>query len=201
MCNRQRGFTLLELLVALVIAGLLMVTLTQGMRAGLRAWSVEGRVSQSSGGIEATDHALRQLIARMLPGETRSRDPPLIGTPHSVSFVTTLPEGFGARSTDEADVTLQVSPAHRLELRWRPHYRRWIATAPAPASITLMENVESIDIAFFHAPLGPQQGRWVSAWSERDLPALVRVRVKFAPDDPRHWPDLVMAPMRQRAPS
>ena len=36
--DRQSGFTLLELLVALVVLGLLVVGLTQGVRAGLTMW-------------------------------------------------------------------------------------------------------------------------------------------------------------------
>ena len=197
---QQRGFTLLELLVALVVLGLLMVTLTQGIRAGLHAWMLETHVGQRSDGIETTDRALRQLVERMLPGDIRSREPPLTGSAHSMSFTTTLPGGLGAPFTHEADVTLAVNPSHRLELLWWPHYRRWITPRPPPAAITLMDNVDHIDLAFWQRPRGAPQGHWLASWSERDPPGLIRLHVAFPPGDPREWPDIVMAPMRQRPP-
>ena len=41
--SRQGGFTLLEMLVALVVLGLLVVGLTQGVRTGLALWSAQSR--------------------------------------------------------------------------------------------------------------------------------------------------------------
>jgi general secretion pathway protein J len=194
---RQTGFTLLELLVTLVVVGLLMVTLTQGLRTGLRAWGLESRMGLRSGGLETTDRTLRQLIGQALPGDPRLRDPALTGTPHSLSFVTTLPEGVGARATHEADVTLLVTNGHRLELLWRPHYRRWIIPLPPPSTITLLNDVEGLDVGFWQPAPGSQHGSWLSAWTEHDLPPLVRLRIVFPPGSGRHWPDIVVATMRE----
>ena len=41
--GQQSGFTLLELLVALVVLGFLMVGLTQGVRTGLAMWGAQTR--------------------------------------------------------------------------------------------------------------------------------------------------------------
>lgn len=193
----QRGFTLLELLVTLVVLGLLMVTLTQGLRTGLQAWALEGRMGLRSSGLETTDRALRQLIGHALPGEPRSRDPALVGTAHTLSFVATLPEGFGAKATHEADVRLLVTSEHRLELLWRPHYRRWIVPLPPSSAITLLEDVEQFDVAFWQPAPPPQQGHWLSAWTARELPPLVRLRIEFRTGNERHWPDIVAATMQE----
>ena len=214
----ERGFTLLEALVTLVVLGLLMVTLTRGVRFGLQAWAMEGRIGGRASGIETTDRALRQLVGRASPGEMFSRDGEFAGTAHMMSFVTTLPEGFGAVATHEADVTLLVADGHRLELRWRPHYRRWIVTPPQPSIVTLLDGVERLDLAFWQPGTGSGQGTsagagqgasagtgqgtgqgaWLSEWAARDLPQLVRLRVVFQAGDARRWPDIVVAPMRQR---
>jgi len=193
----ERGFTLLELLVTLVVFGLLMVTLTQGIRVGLRAWALEGQMGLGASGLETTDRALRQLIGRASPGEIRSRDGALTGTAHALSFVTTLPKGFSASVTHEADVSLLVTEGHRLELLWRPHYRRWIVPPPPPSAITLLDDVERLDLAFWQPAPAPQQGRWLGAWTAHELPPLVRLRITFPPGNARHWPDIVIAPMRE----
>ncbi|HVC59324.1 MAG TPA: prepilin-type N-terminal cleavage/methylation domain-containing protein [Acetobacteraceae bacterium] len=193
----ERGFTLLELLVTLVVLGLLMLTLTQGIRVGLQAWALEGRVGRRASGLETTDRALRQLIGQASPGEPRSRHAAFTGTAHTLSFVTTLPEGFGARVTHEADVRLLVTKGHRLELLWRPHYRRWIVPLPPPSAITLLDHVAQLDLGFWQPAAAPRRGRWLSAWTARELPPLVRLRIAFPPGNARQWPDIVIAPMRE----
>ena len=193
----QRGFTLLETLVTLVVLGFLMVTLTQGVRVGLQAWTTQGRIGGRASGIDTTDRALRQLIGRASPGETLSRDAAFVGTANTLSFTTTLPQGFGAVATHEADVTLLVADGHRLELRFRPHYRRWIVPPPPASTTTLLDGVERLELAFWQPGTGPGGGSWVSAWTVRELPRLVRLRIVFLPEDPRHWPDIVIAPIRE----
>jgi general secretion pathway protein J len=122
----EHSFTLLEPLVTLVVIGLLMVTLTEGTRVGLRAWALEGQSGLRVGRLEATDRALRQLLERASSGEANQQGTAFSGTPHALKFVTTLPDGSGAQATHEAEITLSVTDGHRLTLLWRPHYRRWI---------------------------------------------------------------------------
>lgn len=193
LASRASGFTLLEVLVTLVVLGLLLVTLTEGTRVGLRAWAMDGRVADRVNGLETTDRALRQLIERALPQDQRSNDGGLVGDAHTLSFTTTLPEGYGARSTHEADVSLRVSSNHRLELLWRPHYSRWIVRPPAPSVIPLVDGVERLDIGYLQPG---SQGRWSATWPKRSLPPLVRLSIVFPAGDERHWPDIVIAPMR-----
>lgn len=194
----QGGFTLLEVLVALVVLGLLMVTLSEGVRVGLNAWAFEGRMEGQAGKLEATDRALRQLIERALPTDPQATDG-FTGSPHVLSLVTTLPEGYGAPSTHEADVTLLVADGHRLELLWRPHYSRWIVPPPPSSAIPLMDGVQQVDFAYWQPGSASQQGHWLAAWPAGSLPPLVRVRIVSPPGNvSRHWPDIVVAPMQDR---
>ena len=62
MKRSQDGFTLLEMLVALVVFGLLMAGLGQSMRYGLKAWTAEGLSAASAERMAAVDTALRRLI-------------------------------------------------------------------------------------------------------------------------------------------
>ncbi|HUB10525.1 MAG TPA: prepilin-type N-terminal cleavage/methylation domain-containing protein [Acetobacteraceae bacterium] len=193
----QDGFTLLEVLVTLVVLGLLTVTLMQGVRVGLQAWALADRLDQPASGLETTDRTLRHLFELASPGEIRSRQPPLTGTGHALSFVTMLPQGFGARMTDMADVELRVASGHRLVLLWRPHYRRWIVAPPPPSAVTLLDGVERLDVAYWQPPSGPQHGGWMTAWTARELPPLVRLHITFLSGSKRNWPDIVVAPMRE----
>jgi general secretion pathway protein J len=191
------GFTLLELLVALVVLGFLLAMLSQGVRLGLQAREAAARIDAGTEQLETTSRLLRMLIARASPAEPFAQDPPFIGTPHAASFVTYLPQGFGAAATREADVGLGVDAGRRLVLRWQPHYRRWIVAAPPPVAEALLDGVERLDLAFWQPGDGSASGSWVSAWSAPEPPRLVRMRLTFARGEGGQWPDVIAARMRE----
>ena len=195
--RNQKGFTLLELLVMLVVLGLLMATLTQGVRLEMQSNVIESRMQAGTTDLEATARLLRELVAKASPGDPAALDAVFLGTPHAASFITILPDGFGAVATHEAEVSIGVGAGHRLEFRWRPYYRRWITTPPPPRAMALLDGVERLDLSFWQAGSGSAPGQWVSAWAGRELPRLVRLRVVFAAGDQRHWPDIIAAPMRE----
>src|SRR3954447_18601460 len=69
----QRGFTLLEVIVALIIAGLAAVALMQAVGSGLRTTRAASMVDQAI--VRAKSHlAAATYGARLVPGDTRSDD-------------------------------------------------------------------------------------------------------------------------------
>ena len=184
------GFTLLELLVGLVVLGFILAGLTQGVSYGLRASSAQARLVDGRGELDAVDRALRRLLAEADPGN--SHDPPLLqGGPARLAFVSTLPAAV-AGAGQEADIALGVDGAHRLMLHWTPHlHAQRIGPPPAPQEAELLRGVDHLEIAYW-------LNGWQSSWTRATLPELIRVRIVFGADDPRHWPDIVAAPLRQR---
>jgi general secretion pathway protein J len=181
---RRRGFTLLEVLVALIIAGLLLVGLTAGLRMGSRVGIGLDRARTAAADLDGVDWALRGLIAGADPVA------PIRGTAGTLTFVTRPPEGIGVTSA-LAEMVLGVDARHRFVLRWMP---RAPGGGPPPAAmheLVLLEGVERIDLSFWD----PGPGRWEPAWTRRPPPALVRIRLVFPAGQGRHWPDIVVAPM------
>jgi len=85
----------------------------------------------------------------------------------------------------------------RLMLRWTPH-RHELTTAPEPEPIEteLIHGVESVEFAYWGSPSPGQPAGWQAQWDNFDIPGLIRVRLAFAKDDRRRWPDLITAPRR-----
>jgi len=190
----DRGFTLLELLVALVVLGFILAGLTQGVRYGLRATDTQARTLAERSELDAADRAVRRLIEQMDPGS--ARDGALVrGGVGQLVFVSELPAASGL-PTRRADIALGVDGARRLVLRATPRPAgRPFGPPPPPLETELLRDVDHIEFSYW--PRSPA-AQWNSSWTARDLPLLVRLRVVFPTGDRRHWPDIIASPRRQR---
>ena len=107
--TRQTGFTLLEVLAAVAILGLLLVLLTQGVHFGLLATQSEARIGSENAGLQEIDQALRHLIEATDPGS--EAQPSLLGRRNTLTMLTELP---GDKvSSDPVEAVLFVDRQHR----------------------------------------------------------------------------------------
>ncbi len=192
MQSPPNGFTLLEIIVALTVLGFLLVALSQGVHFGLLAWGAERHLSSGNDDLDTLDSTLRHVIEGMDPGD--DLDPaPFEGSRDQLQGITALPTAGGIMPSRPMQVTLLVDQAHRLVLRWRPYlHAKRIGPPPATIETELVRGVAGIDLAYWRG------GGWASSWQSPDLPALVRIRVRFPAGDSRHWPDIVAAPVLDR---
>jgi general secretion pathway protein J len=186
-----RGFTLLEVLAALLVLAMLILALNQGARFGFSAWGTQARVIAAHDELDAVDRTVRRLVSHIDPG---SRDEPeeFSGDAHTVSFTTLFPASGVALPTHRVQVGLGVDSAHRLLLRWslHPHAER-LTPAPPPASTDLLDDVDHLDLAYW------RNGAWQTTIADKSAPDLLRLRIVFRAGDQRHWPDIIAAPVRE----
>ena len=116
MTRRQRGFTLVEVVIALTIVATLLVVTFAGLRVGLAVWQ---RGDERAQGLERS-RSINQIITRTLaasyPYQTAAsgREQARLlfeGTPDRVAFVTVAPPFPGADSVAFTAVTLGLSTA------------------------------------------------------------------------------------------
>lgn len=195
--RREGGFTLLEILVALVVFGLLMVGLAQGVRTGLAMWHAQTRRLDRVANLDTVERLLRNLfssmppplIARFIGGNATATG--IKGSADRISFVGELPTGLG--TTRLARMTLELQ-GRRLMLIWTPERHEVLAgPPPAPSTTELLGGVARLDLAYWGTLIPNQPAAWQSAWKGATLPQLIRVRLVFAKGDPRRWPDLIVA--------
>lgn len=182
--SRDDGFTLLEMLVALVVFGLLMAGIAQAMRYGMEVWSAESRQEAAPETMSAVDAALRRLIEQASAGT-------LTGTPDGLAFTAPLPAGSGL-ADPLADLAIFVTPDHRLALRYTPHAAGvLLGEAPPPQTEFLLDGVTAIHADYLASQPDGSKG-WTGHWSGTGLPLLVRIDFSFS--GATDWPALVAAP-------
>jgi prepilin-type N-terminal cleavage/methylation domain-containing protein len=171
------GFTLLELLVVLVIAGFVFVLLGEGVRTSLSSWTRQAHDLEAGGDVSIFDETLRQLIARIDPGLSAGDPAMFEGNAHVVRFI-----------ADDRAFQLSVIAGQRLALAWTGAPGQ----LPRAGVSTLLEGVERLDVQYWRPGVG-----WAGTWTARPLPALIRFHVAFPKGSGRHVPDLIAAPMRE----
>lgn len=181
----------MEVLVALVVLGLLMAGLAEGLHYGFKVWDGQAATIAHRDRLDAVDRTLRQLIGQI---DTRNEENPalFVGEADHFNFTTELPRALSLVSR-RADASLLVDGRHRLILRWTPHLH---ATHLGPPRLPLdTELLSGIDRVEFHywkeAGSDGTAGGWQSAWNDQKPPELVRIHLVFPPGDSRRWPDIV----------
>jgi general secretion pathway protein J len=195
--RRQAGFTLLEVLVALIVLGLLMAGLTAGVRAGLSIRQKQAQRLAATADLDATERAVRTILAgiAVTPSGNRvvadANGGLFRGAADRVSFVGDLPTGLGP--TRRADMSLTLVDG-QFVLYWTPHRHERALTAPTPAHETvLVSGVEAVEFSYWGAPARGQPAGWQTQWESPQAPELVRLRLGFRRGDRRRWPDLIAA--------
>lgn len=184
MTRRDAGFTLLEILVALVVFGLVMAGIAQTFKFGLAAFRQGPARTAEPENLAALDAALSRIIAQTLPGT-------MTGRADQLSFTTALPPGAGLQGA-LADAALLLGPDGSLILRYRQHPAGIpLLPQPPPSIETLLPGVSQFQAAYLVSK-PPGAPVWTRKFHGAGLPLLVRLHIQLA--DGRNWPDLIIAP-------
>ncbi|MEN8174931.1 MAG: prepilin-type N-terminal cleavage/methylation domain-containing protein [Pseudomonadota bacterium] len=212
--SEQRGFTLVELLVAITLLSLLFVVLFSGMRTSIRSWqAVDRRIAQSESLGRTTafvQNLVREAVAgRQSRNRRRARDRSneaernllFSGDAGRVSLVApgvdALPRSGLYRYTIYSDGTVPGS-AEGGNL--------WVTLAPYRPDMTenkvpprlLLEGVEAFALSYFGSADGEAEPAWSTQWQPEDggLPQLVALELVLGGDGGEI--ELVMAPLAAR---
>lgn len=200
------GFTLVELLVALTLLGLLMVALFGGLQLGARAWETTGERLDDSARLQLVQDFLRTRMSQAYPleiaGEAGAPGLAFSGAPDRLAFVTVLPQHLAPGLHLLTLALVERDDRVHLLLTWRPLAPEDEAEIEAEGEAAageriLLRDVTGLELAYFGAPGARAPPAWYSFWDAAvlRLPELIRLRVTFPAGDRRHWPDLVVRPM------
>ena len=188
-----RGYTLVELLVALAILALLMTTLYDGFRYAHGIQSRTVALSQNHYDVAHAQDFLRNLV-----GSANGGVKPLKGESDAIRFIAPLSRHGASDGLYEVALRLQESPAGgRLVMDWK---KLTVANSEAAdraagaGTVTIIDNVSDLTISYFGEGAN---AIWLSRWSSNEAPPqLVRIALSLSGGYP--WPDLLVSPRATR---
>lgn len=196
----HRGFTLVEMLVAISVASLLIGLVYGAVRVGQRsAAAMDRQVEQSEVmriGWEFLHNALTRARAVANPDDDDDRSG-FAGSANALSFVADMPAYVGLGGLMRIDLAVEDDRDGRLLVLSR---RRFDSVEGATAAdeyverAVLVDELDALQIAYFGRTERNEAPEWRDQWQGIDaLPDLVRIRVR--PAGSRDWPELVAAPL------
>ncbi len=202
--RQERGFTLLELLIAMTLLGLLMLGLFGGLRLGARVWEATDARSADRARIEAVQRFIRISLgqARPLAGADRTGDNVVsfIGRGERLDFTAVLPTHLSGGGFEHVALSLtDRDDGHGLVLEHGPLQRREDGRAELfqldePETAVLLDNLVAVEFSYYGARERGEDAEWTDRWdSDQRLPLLVRIRIAFPESDRRIWPELTVA--------
>lgn len=195
---RQNGFTLLETLVVVIVLGMLVAGLGQGVHAGLSLWGAQQRRLGEVAELDAGARVLRSLLTGIAIPQGQGVGGPdanagFKGDAEHVSFVGDLPTGLG--TTRRSEITIGLRKGN-LVLTWTPHLHEIPLTSlPPPTDTELVSQVARLEIAYWGSTAPDQPAAWLARWEGPAPPQLIRIRLVFGKGDLRRWPVLIAAPV------
>lgn len=192
--TQDQGFTLLELLVAMALLGLLSLVLWGGLRFGTQVWRISGDDLEHGNKVRSVQAQLTRQITTAYPAFLRTDATHAVvafdGGRDRLDFLTLDPMKPGSMVSVTLDAPMERG---RREMRSRTHGE--LVRASNPETRILLKDLKSLEFSYFGTETLQDSASWHADWHDKmKPPQLVRIRVEFADRKSDLWPELIIAP-------
>lgn len=202
IARRHEGFTLVELLLALTLMGLLMGLAYGGLSAATRAADRGQTILEDSSRIRMAHQFVHNQLNQMMPlvfleNEDATERTVFEGAADHIRYVAPMPGylGFGGPQVQElaivkGDDSLELVLSHALLQNFEEPFL--YESLP----ILLLDNIESAEFSFLGRDENGELTGWTPTWEQPDmLPVSVALDIQFVDEVYIRWP-LLMASVR-----
>ena len=193
-CVKQNGFTLVELIIALLILSMVSVLCASAFRFGVRVWDTVSKETQKTDTIQAVHGFLQNSISRALLQDQTDADESQLesfftGSTKRLKYISYAPKYSPNNYLYKYDIYFNRDD-QSLELTYHPfNINRNIQGA---SKSTILKGIKDVKFAYFSGYEDRRGNQWALKWNEDyALPLLVKVNIAFH-DNKITWPELVI---------
>ena len=200
----HKGFTLIEVLIALTLFSLVLVMIFSALHSANRSWQGANARLQNNDEQRMALMFLRRQLEQIVPLQTRDKDGAVLlfkGERDKLSFVAEMPSYHGGQGMYvwTLTTTRELDGSRHLDLRYQLltaslDLLRFDEESKEVESLVLIEQVKDIELSYFGNEKDNEEPGWHDTWKDQlRLPGLIRLQIGPARDDNRYWPELLAA--------
>ena len=196
--RHQRGFTLIEIMIALLLLALIMTSLFGGLYTANKHWQIGQEKINTNEEIRLADRVIRQYVASAMPIvkiSNTERQLLFDGKVNSLSFVAQLPAHRGGGGFYLVTLATQTNQKSKeLGLYYRSIYQADNGNRLRPDQqgnyVTLIDNIDSVIFSYYGHEDINEDAVWQDSWNSNNrLPEMVRIEL-ISTDENKLWPVL-----------
>jgi general secretion pathway protein J len=194
----QRGFTLIELVVAMALLGTMMVLMYSGLTFSLKGWDTGAASGQRTTDRRIGENFLRRELSEIFP--MRWKDPMVLrlafeGETQRMRFVSSRPAGVTQGGLSLVGLEVEAGEGRERSLVMRRAMPDDAAKDFGPLDqadrTVLLAGVDSVAFSYFGSENDFTDPRWSDTWTFAGrVPQMVRMRIRSA--DGTQVPEMVV---------
>jgi len=208
--KNNRGFTLLELLIAITLSILILVVLGSAMRLGYMSQSKGTERSEVTQKVRILEDRISWLIRGAYPFYRKKTDEKKIffdGKSDRIGFVTSSIDAHGTGPEDLAGLKwVSIFAGNEgLKIREKVYFLEDVFEDSNGKVYLLDPEVRKIEFEFFEIKEGEKQGTWITEWDPGDketIPTAVRVKMTLERNGQKiEIPEMIVKTAASRKPT
>jgi hypothetical protein len=205
--KNKRGFTLLELLIALSLSIVILIILFAALRLGYKSEAKGMERSEQAQKVRIVSDRITWLLRGTYPFYLNTPDEQKLyfeGKSDRIGFVTSSVDAHGSGPEDHAGLKWVsiFSDKDGLKMREKVYFLEKVFEDSGGKVFLLDPEVNKIEFEYLDIPEGEKQGSWVSEWDPEDketLPAAVKVLMTMEKEGKKiELPELIVRIASQR---
>jgi type II secretory pathway pseudopilin PulG len=185
MLRKNKGFTLIELVIAITLSIVIVVILLAAMRLAYKSQAKGAERVDITQRTRILGDRISWLIRGTYPFFVKKPDEQKIffeGESDKVGFVTTSVDSYGKGPEDSAGLkwVSLFTDREGLKIREKIFFLEDVFDDEGGKVYLLDPEVKTLELEYYDIPEGEKQGEWVSDWDPDDkqyVPAAVKFRI------------------------
>ena len=197
--SHSRGFTLIEVLIALSLLSVMMLMLFAGLRIGAKSWDKgENKLVQVTEMTSVHNFFHNQLAASLPLWDDftdKKKQFSFQGTSTTLQFVASLPVSSKRLGLQRFNIRLEDN---KIEVAIKPFYPSLDSNQWKIEAVTLIDKIARLNMTYFGNENSKEIPQWQTTWDYDHLPKLIAIEIESVTKN--DWPKIILKLNNEQAP-